>query len=83
MANIQAYTLSETIDIIVVLVIVVLIPFAVFVASNVVVPFLDERAYLKMEIKRSTNENEADYYKKRLKILYLQHIPFIGLFIKK
>lgn len=83
MANIQAYTLSETIDIIVILIIVVIIPFAVFVAANVVVPFLDERAYLKMEIKRSSNENEADYYKKRLKNLYLQHIPFIGLFIKK
>lgn len=83
MANIQTYTLSETIDIIVILVIVVLIPFAVFVAANVVVPFLDERAYLKMEIKRSTNQNEAAYYKKRLKYLYLRHIPFIGLFIKK
>lgn len=43
-------------------------------------PFLREREYIKMEIKRSFDEEEYRYWKRRLKKLYLRSIPFIGRF---
>ena len=82
MANFHTYTLSETIDIIGVLIVVVLIPLAVLLAAKIIVPFLNERALLKTEIRRSDSEEEARYYKKKLRRLYLKHIPFIGFFFK-
>ena len=47
---------------------------------KVLVPFYNERRYIKMEIERSSGKKK-DYWKRQLKILYLLHIPIIGPFI--
>jgi len=46
---------------------------------NVIVPFLDERKYIKAEMETSEGE-EYKYWKNELKFLYLRHIPIIGRF---
>ena len=44
------------------------------------IPFANDKRYIKMEIERSTGKKK-DFWKKQLKILYLLHIPIIGVFI--
>ena len=48
---------------------------------NVVVPFLDKRRYIKMEMNRSDG-NEYLRWKSKLKNHYLEHIPLFGRFIR-
>lgn len=62
---------------------IVLIGFIVVLAFyfNVVVPFIKERGYIKMEMQRS-DKREYYYWKKKLKRLYLSYIPIIGRFFK-
>ncbi len=48
---------------------------------NVIVPFVQEREYIKREIKRSDGE-EYYHWKRELKRLYLAHIPIIGRFFR-
>ena len=62
----------------------------IFVASFVVAafivnfwfPFISEKNYLKMEIKRSGGE-EKKYYERKLKLFYASHIPLVRRFIFK
>lgn len=66
------------------LLLVIFVPF-ILIASiyNIIMiirPFLREREYIKMEMKRSFDEDEYRYWKHRLKKLYLRSIPFIGKF---
>lgn len=49
---------------------------------NTIVPFLSKREYIKMEIQRSCDEVEYYYWKRELKLLYLQSIPLINRFFK-
>lgn len=48
---------------------------------KVVMPFMEERNYIKKEIKRSDGE-EYYHWKKELKRLYLVHVPIIGRFFR-
>ncbi len=47
-----------------------LIFFAVVLLAYVMPPFIRSRRYLKLEIKRSLNDNERLYWKKQLHSLY-------------
>lgn len=58
---------------------IIFVAFVVFFL-NVYVPFKERRRYIKMEIKRSFEQQERLYWKKELKRLYLSHIPFVGRF---
>ncbi len=49
---------------------------------NNIVPFLEKRKYIKMEMERSTDDDRYRYWKKRLKQLYLHSMPVIGRFFK-
>ena len=49
---------------------------------NVIHPFIEERNYIKMEMQRSFDEDEYQYWKWRLKQLYLKSIPVIGRFFR-
>ena len=59
--------------------IIVISFFVLAFCFNVVKPFMEERDYIKMEMRRS-DEEEYYYWKKELRRLYLSHIPIIGRF---
>ncbi len=66
-------------------VMLIIIPIFVFalivkIYTNVWIPFINERNHIKMEMQRSTGKKK-EYWKRRLNILYLLHIPIIGMFI--
>ena len=63
-----------------ILVIIVIFVVLMF-CFNEVMSFMQERDYIKMEIKRS-NDKEYYYWKRKLKKLYLSHIPIIGRFFR-
>ena len=44
--------------------------------------FIEERRYLKMEIKNSGNST-VRYWKRELRWLYITHIPFLGSILRK
>ena len=46
--------------------------------SQIVVPFFKELDYIKSELYRSYNESEYRFWKKRLRVLYIRSIPFVG-----
>ncbi len=50
---------------------------------KIVMPFLEERNYIKMEMKRSFNEDEYIFWKKILVSFYLKHIPIVRRFGRK
>ncbi len=50
---------------------------------KVIVPFCDDRNYIKMEMQRSYDEGEYRYWKRELKRLYISHIPIIGRLLLK
>ena len=49
---------------------------------NVIIPFKEERNYIKMEMERSYEEEEYLYWKRELRRLYISHIPIIGRFFR-
>ena len=49
---------------------------------NFWIPFIRQRIYLKMEIRRSEGE-ERKYYERQLKLFYASHIPMVRRFIFK
>ena len=49
---------------------------------NIIQPFAETRAYIKEEINRSDGE-EYYYWKHELKMLYVEHIPILGWFIRR
>lgn len=55
--------------------------FALAMAENLKA-FIEERRYLKMEIKNS-GKSTVHYWKRRLRMLYITHIPFLGPLLKK
>ena len=75
------YELEE--DILALFVIVVIAAFiilAIFV--NVIYPIIEEREYIKMEMKQSYSKEEYRYWKRELRYLYLRSIPLIGRFFR-
>ncbi len=75
------YELEE--DILTFFVIVVIAAFiilAIFV--NVIYPIIEEREYIKMEMKQSYSKEEYRYWKRELRYLYLRSIPIIGRFFR-
>ena len=47
---------------------------------NIVLPFIKDREYVKMEMRRSYSEDEYRFWKRELRRVYLRHIPIIGRF---
>lgn len=45
-------------------------------------PFVETREYIKREINRS-DDREYYYWKHELKMLYIEHIPILGWFIRR
>ena len=75
------YELEE--DILTLFVIVVIAAFiilAIFV--NVIYPIIEDREYIKMEMKQSYSKEEYRYWKRELRYLYLRSIPLIGRFFR-
>ena len=63
---------------------ILFLPFFCFVFVfyfYVVMPFIEERNYIKMEMQRSDDE-EYYYWKRELKRLYLSQIPIIGILFR-
>ena len=70
-------------DIILFLVVNVLLIFIVILIwINNIVPFLEKCKYIKMEIKRSADDDRCRYWKNELKKLYLHSMPIIGRFFR-
>lgn len=44
------------------------------------IPFVNEKRYINMEMGRATGKKK-EYWKRRLDILYLLHIPIVGKII--
>lgn len=49
---------------------------------NTIRPFSEAREYIKMEMMRTDGE-EYNYWKHELKMLYVEHIPILGWFIRR
>ena len=49
---------------------------------NVIIPFIQERKIIQMQIKHSEGE-EQEFWKKELKYLYIRQIPIIRNFYYK
>ena len=45
--------------------------------ATVIIPFKKERRYLKMELKRSAEEDK-EYWKREIRRLYISYIFFMG-----
>lgn len=62
------------------------VAFIIIVIAVKIVLFVDcffsERRYIKMEISRSANHDEALYWRHELKLLYLSYIPIVGYFVR-
>ena len=61
-------------------VIFVLFIFAAAVYIRIIRPFIETRAYIKMEMSRSAH-SEYRYWRHELKRLYAEHIPIFGRLI--
>lgn len=49
---------------------------------NVYLPIKDERRHILLEMERAESRSEYDFWKSRLILLYLKHIPVINLFAR-
>ena len=78
----NTYVLSQDIIIMIIIVAILLCLIGVGIWLSFLGPFMDQRTYIIMEIKRSNSKNEYRYWKKQLKKLYLESIPLIGRFFK-
>ena len=72
--------LTENLLFIIAIIIGVLLIIALFV--NFIIPFKEERDYIKMKMEHSYEEEEYRYWRRELKHLYLQSIPLIGRFFR-
>lgn len=54
--------------------------YVIYYVISVLVPFVETRKYLKMEIARSTTQKRKNHYKKLLRKNALRCIPIIRLF---
>ncbi len=56
--------------------------FALALAQNLKT-FIEERRYIKAEMKNSGNPLTVKYCKRQLRRLYITHIPLLGPMLKK
>lgn len=79
------YILSnQTILLILLFIFAILAPLIVSsIYFHFILPFLEERKYIKMEIKRAENYAEYRMWKKILRRFYILQIPLIGKLIIK
>lgn len=77
------YEQQET-DTILLAILIIFMLFLIVMAlcMNVLIPFIDKRNYIKMEMMRS-DEDEYYYWKQELRNHYLEHIPILGWFIRR
>ena len=71
-------------DMILILAIIYVIFLVIYVRG--ILPFLEERKYIKMEIERADGVGEKLYWESNMKKLYLELIPFyssVSHFMKK
>ncbi len=54
----------------------------ILVYTKIIIPFNNEKAYIKSEIARSFGR-ERKYWKRRLKKLYVSAIPLLGKLLLK
>ena len=54
--------------------------YVIYYVISVLVPFVETRKYLKMEIARSTTQKRKNHYKKLLRKNTFRCIPIIRLF---
>ncbi len=78
----NTYAFSQDIILLIIIATILLCLIGVGIWLSFLEPFMDQRAYIIMEIKRSNSKNEYRYWKKQLKKLYLESIPLIGRFFK-
>lgn len=64
-----------------ILMVIILFLAALVFYFKVVVPFVETRNYIKMEMKRSGVKHRR-YWKKKLRKHYISHIPVIGRFFR-
>ncbi len=74
---------TETSFLLIILIIAVLLLCIMAFYINVVIPFYKERNYIRMEMLRSCDHREYQYWKRELKRLYIAHIPILGNLILK
>lgn len=58
---------------------------AVFVVLSIAIWWLSweqDRNYIKMEIRRSCDDDEREYWEKKLKLLYIERTPIIRWFYR-
>ncbi len=55
----------------------------ILIYTRKVIPFLNERDYLRREIARATRPEEYIRWKRRLRRLYISAIPILGKFLLK
>ncbi len=73
-------TNSDIITIILCIALIVVLFVLIYIAK-VIMPFLKDRKYIKIEMERSSG-SEHEYWKKELKKLYKYYIPIIGRFLR-
>lgn len=47
-----------------------------------IIPLMEERRYIKMEMKRADSEQEYRYWKRELRGVYMRRFPFVRHFVK-
>ena len=79
----MTYSLDNADDTFLIFAFIVIIGLFIVLAFlfNVVMPFIKDRDYIRMEMQRS-NDEEYYYWKRELKRLYISHIPIIGRFFR-
>ncbi len=50
---------------------------------TILLPFINERKYIKMEIQRAMSEGEYKYWIKQLREFYIDNIPLLGRLIAR
>lgn len=58
--------------------VIIVLFFAMAFYANVLRPFFEAKQYVKSEIRRACTESERRYWQRKLKKLYITHIPIIG-----
>ena len=65
-------------------IIVAIAVIVVFISISVIniIPMLNERKYIKMEMQRAGSEREYAHWRKVLRVFYMQHIPIVRWFFR-
>lgn len=64
------------------IIVCILIVGIVMLIVNFLVPFFEERNYIKLELSRCYDIDEYKYWKRMQKKLYRKYFPYLKYFIK-